>query len=383
MIMKYPGLIEALKKFIPFRVRSFVRSHFILLDYDKYIWNKSRPVEEDEWVSREPQYPFKIGIIREFANYHKHYAAACREMGVSYSILDISKSKWIEAVRTSGCDAFLAWPSAALTIWKEMYDERLKIMVEEMGKLVYPSYKELWIYESKRRTRDWLEANQVPSPRTEIFYELKEALAFIGRSEMPIVIKTSQGASSKGVSIFRDRRKARNWIKKAFRKGITPRRGDPRDRHWGHVIMQEYLPQVKEWRMVRIANSYFGHPKGRVGDFHSGSGRVLWDTPPVSLLEFLKQVTDIGGFTSMDVDVFETRDGRYLVNELQTVFGASYSKDQLHVDGRPGRFLFMQDRNQWIFEEGDFARNSCANLRIEYLLTQLTKRDKREACIRK
>jgi hypothetical protein len=73
----------------------------------------------------------------------------------------------------------------------------------------------------------------------------------------------------------------------------------------------------------------------------------------------------------MNLDIFQTRTGRYLVNELQTVFGASFSKDQLKVNGKAGRYLYSEKFREWIFEEGDFARNACANLRVECLLNSL------------
>ncbi len=70
----------------------------------------------------------------------------------------------------------------------------------------------------------------------------------------------------------------------------------------------------------------------------------------------------------MDVDVFETTDGRLLVNELQAVFGASHSVDQMRKDGIAGRFVQKAGGSEWIFEPGDFARNACANERIRYLI---------------
>jgi hypothetical protein len=118
--------------------------------------------------------------------------------------------------------------------------------------------------------------------------------------------------------------------------------------------------------MVRIGDSFFGHPKGRVGDFHSGSGNVLWDVPSSKHLDLLFDLTEHGGFHSMNVDLFEAPDGRLLVNELQAVFGASYSVDQLRVDGEAGRFV--REEGQWVFERGDFARNACANERVRFAL---------------
>ena len=134
--------------------------------------------------------------------------------------------------------------------------------------------------------------------------------------------------------------------------------------------MQKHVPIAAEWRMVRIGDSFFGHAKGTHGEFHSGSGKVDWSRPPNELLDLLEEVTERGKFRSMNVDIFETTEGDYLVNELQAVFGADFSKDQAQVDGRAGRFI-RSATGEWKFEEGDFARNMCANLRLEDALNRL------------
>ncbi|KKK55177.1 hypothetical protein LCGC14_3077200, partial [marine sediment metagenome] len=99
-----------------------------------------------------------------------------------------------------------------------------------------------------------------------------------------------------------------------------------------------------------------------------------WLDPPRPLLKMLRDVTQRGRFTSMNVDIFETEDGRLLVNELQTVFGASTPVDQLRVNDIPGRYVFDDQENEWLFEEGDFSRNACTNERIDYLVNTLLKR---------
>jgi hypothetical protein len=72
----------------------------------------------------------------------------------------------------------------------------------------------------------------------------------------------------------------------------------------------------------------------------------------------------------MAVDVFETSDSRYLVNELQTVFGFAASRQsQMIVDGRPGRYVC--DSGRWRFEDGDFSSEGCYRLRVEALLEAL------------
>jgi len=313
--------------------------------------------------------PVRFGIIYNAAQYHAHYVRACQEMGLPFRVLDLSRADWMAQVERAGCDVLLVWPDGFLSIWNRMIKERVQVLEEMLGYPVVPTSREIWMYEDKRRMVYWLEAHRVPHPRTWIFYHLDEADDFVGRCELPVVFKLNFGAAATGVWIVRRREELRKRVRRAFRRGVVGRGMDLRDREWGAVLLQEYLPEVKEWRLVRIGDSYFGHPKGRVGEFHSGSGVALWDVPEPRHLDFLYEVTERGGFRSMDVDVFETADGRLLVNELQAVFGASVAVDQLRVNGQPGRFV-RRASGQWEFEPGDFARNACANERIRDALVR-------------
>jgi hypothetical protein len=312
--------------------------------------------------------PVRIGILRNRAQYHTAYVRACQEMGLPFRVLDLGCSDWLKEIRESGCGIFLAWPDATQSPWAKLYKDRCDVIEKLIGIPVIPSAAERWLYEDKVRTRDWLDAMNVAHPRTWVFTDRGQANAFVEAAELPLVFKTSFGAASAGVKIVRDRKTLRKIARKAFGSGHVPAGHDHRDCEWGRLFLQEYLPEVREWRLVRIGDAYFGHPKGRQGDFHSGSGKAEWDIPDTRLLNLLHSVTELGGFRSMAVDVFETTDGKLLVNELQTVFGASTSVDQMRLDGKPGKMIRLND-GSWQFEPGDFARNACANARIEDALT--------------
>jgi hypothetical protein len=136
-------------------------------------------------------------------------------------------------------------------------------------------------------------------------------------------------------------------------------------------LFQEYIPDAIEWRIERIGNSFFGHQKVKKGDFHSGTKLMRWERPPRRLLEFCRDITEIGSFMSMDLDIFETKDGKYLVSELQAVFGVKGPPTEMYIDGKPGRFVFDKYSNSWQFEEGYFCQNACCNLRVYALLELL------------
>ena len=319
----------------------------------------------------------RLGIVKEFAHTHASYIGACRDLGVPYKVLDLSGPDWIDIVRGCGCDAFLVSPSCELSVWKQMYDERLRVMAEDLGKTIYPTYKELWFYESKRRMCYWLQAHDMPHPKTWVFYNCDEAMEFARTRELPIVFKSDFGSAASGVRVFRSRGSLMRWIKRCFRKGTTRRDEDPRDRSWGSVLLQEYLSDAREWRVIRLGDSYLGYEKLKKGDFHSGSHAWRYGRPSGELLEFARSVTDRGPFTSMAVDVFIPAEGRYLVNELQAVFGVFGSEPQCMVDGKAGRMRWDSETSSWQFQEGAFAGNKCHNLRVQTLLQQMNRAGKR------
>ena len=86
---------------------------------------------------------------------------------------------------------------------------------------------------------------------------------------------------------------------------------------------------------------------------------------PLELLDFVKEVTNKCGLTSIAIDVFENK-GRFLINEIQCFFGQS-DPYQMLVDGKPGRFV--SDGSKWIFEEGMFNTNQCYDLRLNHAIS--------------
>jgi hypothetical protein len=114
----------------------------------------------------------KLGIFNGFRkgrDSYELYIDACKELGVPYTVVDIVSEHWIENVKASGCNAFLARPTPYYVPWKIMFDERLCHIENSLGQVVYPSYKELLMYENKRQMAYFLQLNHIPAPKTHIF----------------------------------------------------------------------------------------------------------------------------------------------------------------------------------------------------------------------
>lgn len=355
---------------IPKWLYRFIFKHGNLLNIRKAIWMSGNPYKGMPLVSSyHSKHEFTVGIVKEFCDMHLPYVASCRDLGVSYKVIDISSPDWLQKVRQSGCDAFLIPPSGLTSVWKQMYDERLRVITQELGKKIFPGYDSIWMYESKRRMHYWLGANGVPHPETWIFYDLKQALEFAEEAVLPIVYKSDFGSGASGVKIFRHRAALLRHVKRCFKKGYRPYTRCASDKEWGSVLLQEYLQDVKEWRMIRLGDSYFGHQKLKKNDFHSGSDKFVWITPPEKLLDFVLSITEKGNFKSMNLDIFETCDGRYLVNELQTFFGWIRPYHMV-VDGKAGRYIYDYLAQKWVFDEGVFCQHGGCNLRLASFMSE-------------
>jgi len=369
-----------LKRMIPRRLKSRLRASMPLqaIEYARDTAGKADPyADESIYGEYDGSSKYRLGIIREFTHYHQYYVAACRELNVSYKLIDITASNWIERIEDSGCDGFLVWPSALLRVWRQMYDERLRVMVNEMGKVIFPGYDELWMWESKRRMRDWLIANDIPTPRTWIFYDYAEAMDFTENTELPIVFKTNHGDCSKGVRILRRKREVKRFVDKVFKVGLNLNFAHKCNAEWGNIVFQEYLPEAIEWRLIRIGDSYFGYMKKKIGDYASGSHAGVYADIPRHLLDFTRDITDRLELRSMSFDTMVNPDGSPLVIEAQSIFGDTADPRKLRVDGKPGRYVYDESEGKWRFEEGIFDQNICCNLRVECLLDSLGHSDRR------
>ena len=312
----------------------------------------------------------KLGIFKDFNGDYRKYVKACEELQVAHATLDLAAATWMEDARASGCHGFICHPSAFTQPLKAMFEERLDVLARELKQPLHPRPEELWFYESKRRMAYWLEAHGVPHPETRAFYDRDEAFAFAARADYPLVCKTDLGSSSSGVVVVRRPAQAFRLVARAFAGGLAGRRRDPRDREWGSVLFQRYVPDAREYRVIQIGDSWFGHEKiadARTG-LHSGSGQSAWNVPPPEIFDFCRGIALRGGFEAMDYDVLVDERGKLLINELQAVFSA-YNPSQMYRDGVPGRLRHVA--GAWQFEEGLFCRNGCANLRVEWLVRKI------------
>lgn len=323
---------------------------------------------------------FKLGILSDFDGAHLKYISSCEEIGIAYTLIDILSPDWIDLLKESDCDGFLFHPPNDIQERKSILDEIAWVIQEVLKKPIYPSFNELFIYENKRNMAWWLRSNSIPHANTHIFARKSQAIDFLRQAEYPLVFKTNIGAAASGVRIIHSRAKALRIARRIFGfshpaltfgdlrfsrkfKGIPLPLFGRIQKHY--LIAQEFIPIRWEWRLIRIGESYFGHKKLLKNGYASGSGLSVFDVPPQELFHLIRDICEKGGFRSMNVDIFETVEGEFLVNELQTIFG-SINPSQMYRDGKPGRFTFKDGRFE--FEDGVFNTHGSHLLRVLDLL---------------
>jgi hypothetical protein len=351
-----PELVNASPRFVKTAVRRLMR-------VDVYDYEVRRRLNPYVGTPHELEYDAgsecTVGISYEPAHYHQYYQSACIDLGISYKVIDLFRSDWTTVLAEARTNVLMVWPPCTESMHKEMTDERSRCIHQYLGVQVYPDPEAIYLFDSKLRVRDWLMANGFEIPRTSCFFRLPEVDDFLRRCDYPVVFKALRGGVSSGVVICRSRRQAFGLAKRCFGTGLVTPAGGPRGRQLGVVLFQEYLPDVRELRMIRVGDSYLAVEKVRRGDFHSGSHVQRWIEPDRRFLDLTRALTDKAGFRSMNVDFFLTTDGRGLVNELHAVFGPVYAEG---TSG--GRFLYEPAGDSWRFESGSYARSYCCNLRV-------------------
>jgi hypothetical protein len=340
-------------------------------------------------------------LKNEFDDNHLHWIKSCEKFAVKYIVIDFTAHNWVAQIKANdkSWSGFLVCPSGRQSIFKDLYDERLMLLNQWYNpKMFFPSLPEVLLHENKKYLSYWLEFNNLPCPKTWVFYDSEEALQFVTESSREILVgKVNIGASGKGVRVLRGAQAQMDYVKKAFSEGLTQSWGPnlamggwmPRLRKLitqpgrilkrlkvyninrqevqrGFVLLQEYIPHEFEWRVVRIGDSFFGHRKIKQGDKASGTKGIDYTAPSEELLNFTEHLTNKFGFHCMAIDLFEDGNGGYLINEMQCIFG-HVQPFICELNGEPGRFV--RDSSGWKFEQGFFNTNLSYDLRLEYFIS--------------
>jgi len=315
---------------------------------------------------------FKFGFLLDPNHVQDAAVEACKAAGIRYVIYDITDPDLMGKLMASDCDGIFI-VSFSNTVVHSVFSEITNLILTETKLRIYPTLRELNFYESKRALASFLVANDIPHPVTKVFYDFDRAAAYLEACSYPIVFKTSSGASASGVEILKTKKQAIQLARNLFFKYYLRKlESEKRNIEWGYMLLQDFVRDAKEFRIIKVGDSWFGYQKWKEDyqTYFSGSGTQKMINPSLDLLDFCYDIAAKFGFTTMCFDIFQDLKGNYLVNELQTWFG-SYDPSEMYVDNVPGRYRKLD--GTWIFEPGFYNVYGSNLLRINHFASLLQK----------
>jgi len=266
-----------------------------------------------------------VGIHRHVEGFAEKWMEFLSARGVRVRWLDLLGLDPLKQVE--GCDGvmwhWLHYPHelrlAALPI--------LHVIETELKVPVFPDQRTCWHYDDKIAQACLLDALQIPTPKTWVFWRREDAAQWAAEAAYPVVAKLAMGAGSTNVKLLRNRREARSHIAAMFSRSGIIGSGLHRDRttplavakdiaqrliggvgymllkkypslprqYWmpqkGYVFFQEYLPDnTFDTRVTVIGGRAFGFRRmNRPGDFRASGSGVLDHDPALIDLRCIEQ----------------------------------------------------------------------------------------------
>lgn len=254
----------------------------------------------------------KIAIHHRATSFSKRWIAYCEKKGIPYKIVNCYDDDIISQLQD--CDA-LMWHHHQAIFKDVLIARRILFAIEQAGIKVFPNFNSGWHFDDKVGQKYLLEAIHAPLVKSYVFYDKRQALAWVEKTSFPKVFKLSGGAGSANVKLIKSESQARRIINRAFGKGFEQydRIGGLKDRikkykvgigtffnvlkgvvrlinppkyskllprEKGYVYFQEFIPNNNfDVRVIVIGNRAFAVKRYvRENDFRaSGSGVKSYD----------------------------------------------------------------------------------------------------------
>ncbi|WP_207536135.1 ATP-grasp domain-containing protein [Desertivirga arenae] len=272
----------------------------------------------------------KIAIHKEGDSFTTRWIDYCQKAGIPYKVVDCYASDIMNDLKD--CDA-LMWHHSHMRPKDVLFARQLLYSLELAGKVVFPDFKTTWHFDDKVGQKYLFEACDIPSARSFVFYNKKEALKWLDSTSLPKVFKLRGGSGSSNVELIKTRAEGRSIINKVFGSGISnyqawsnlkeryrkyrtgkgtfsnvlrgvarlgyiTKAADVKGREKGYAYFQEFIPgNDSDIRVIVIDNKAFAIKRMvRENDFRaSGGGDILYrkEDIPLSAVELAFKANDV------------------------------------------------------------------------------------------
>jgi glutathione synthase/RimK-type ligase-like ATP-grasp enzyme len=258
---------------------------------------------------------------------------------------------------------FKGWPDKIETViyhWKndkerfikEVKRKKIDILIGNIPATAYETFREIarelphvqfvpsldtqFANKSKENVTRFAWKNEIPIPKTYIFYDKNKAENFINETEFPKIIKKSYGPSNYGGYFVHKVDSAKEAHSLLAQKKYHP------------VYMQDFVPMEADVRVMLIGHKpvcafWRRPPEGEWLTNTSQGGSMDYMDVPKELLDLAVKVSKAANAEYWACDVAVGADGKYRILECATAFAAfPYIRDWI------GQYLM------WKFSNGRF-----------------------------
>ncbi|MEN8192980.1 MAG: hypothetical protein ABFS12_09195 [Bacteroidota bacterium] len=266
----------------------------------------------------------RVAVIRDPWNFWKVYKEQLEKHSIEVETFDIFSNQDQKKLLANDWDGFFYRAGHTPTI-RKLSKTFLYFFDKTLNVKTFPAWDYYWLYDDKVAQSILFEKLNIPSPKTFVFNNKDEALDFISnKTEFPLVYKASSGAGSSNVGLVKNKLQAKNYIRKAFGKGIQTHFKEDLQR--GYVYFQEYLKNNNgDYRIICISDKRilgFFRENRPNAKFASGSGIYNYRELPIDLLEFVSKVHKKLNFPIwMSYDIMKDNNDNWVIGEVSVLNG--------------------------------------------------------------
>jgi len=254
----------------------------------------------------------KIAICNTKGTFTSRWIEYCDRKGIDYKLVNPYDSDIVRLV--DDCDAFM-WHHSQNNYKDKLFAKELIFSLEAAGKKCFPNYNTTWHFDDKVGQKYLLESVGAPLVPSYVFYTKKESMIWVNQTNFPKVFKLRGGAGAANVVLVKNRRHAKQLVRRAFGNGFSSVSvfGDVKERYrkWklgktsivqvlmgvirlfvkndfrrlyhkekGYVYFQDFIPNnTFDIRVCVVGEKAFAIRRDvRKNDFRaSGSGMILYE----------------------------------------------------------------------------------------------------------
>jgi glutathione synthase/RimK-type ligase-like ATP-grasp enzyme len=159
----------------------------------------------------------KIAIHKSSWGFSPEWINYCEKNSIPHKIVNCYDTDIISQLEDC---TVLFWHHHHSDAKDVLFAKGVLFALEQAGKKVFPEFNSNWHFDDKVGQKYLLEAINAPLVKSFVFYEKKDAMAWLEKTTFPKVFKLRGGAGSTNVKLLRSKGQAQSMVHKAFGKGF-------------------------------------------------------------------------------------------------------------------------------------------------------------------